>query len=90
LSADAREERIVKILDTLVGDGKTTMQISRIAPYDTLTIKQILINLKSGGYVTTDPPICPHKGWVVWILTSLGMSRIDRSGATIKGRGRPP
>ncbi|MDR2866025.1 MAG: hypothetical protein LBV13_01260 [Methanomassiliicoccaceae archaeon] len=75
LSRAERELRIIKILSTLIGDAKTTMQIARIVPYDAMTVRQVLRNLKANNHVATDPPVCSHKGWVVWMLTPLGLSR---------------
>ena len=74
-----REKRIVEILETLIGDSKTTIQVARIVPYDALSVRQVLRNLKASGYVTSNPLVCTHKGWVVWIITSLGLSRVDRA-----------
>jgi len=75
LEPAAREKRIRMILTSLIGEDKTTMQISKTVPLGNLTIKNILINCKGLGYVSTDPPVADRKGWVVWKITPRGITR---------------
>lgn len=78
LSPTERERRIAAILSSLIGDDKTTMQISKVLPFSDVTIRNVLRNLKKGGYVSTHPPICDHHGFVIWMITPKGISRATR------------
>lgn len=78
LSAEDRERRICHILSVLVGDDKTSHQISLVTPYPVTSVKNILSNLKQGGYVASDPPVCDHHGWVRWVVTPMGQERARR------------
>ena len=80
------EKRIVTILTPLIGDDKTTLQVARETPYNDTTVRNVLRNLKSRGYVVTDPPVCDHKGWVVWKITPKGISRVMRCKAAPESR----
>jgi len=81
LSSAYRERRITAVLSSLIGDDKTTQEISFCLPYEDTIVRNILRNLKSKGYVSTDPPICDHHGYVVWIITPSGVSRARRGMA---------
>jgi hypothetical protein len=49
LGRPEREERIAMILGALVGDDKTTREVSKVVPLDNTVIKNTLCNLKGLG-----------------------------------------